>query len=84
VGVGARQSRRGRHRPGHAIWNGATQVAEWRVLAGPEASSLAPAATVPWNGLDTSITLAAPAAEFAVEALDSHGHVIGSSEPVGP
>jgi len=67
----------------HAIWNGATEVAQWRVLAGPDASSLVEITTAPWNGLDTSITVTTNAAEIAVEALDIHGHVIGSSEPVG-
>jgi hypothetical protein len=63
-----------------AIWNGATQVAEWRVLAGPDADSLS--ATVPWNGLDTTITVNTTAPTIAVEALDSHGHVIGESARV--
>jgi hypothetical protein len=67
----------------HAIWNGATQVAEWRVLAGPEAGSLTAVATVPWNGLDTAIPVNVTAPMFAVEALDSHGHAIGESQPVG-
>jgi hypothetical protein len=66
----------------HAIWNGATQVAEWRLFAGVAANSLAEIATVPWNGLDTTITVTAPEATIAVEALDRHCHVIGASEPV--
>jgi hypothetical protein len=67
----------------HAIWNGATEVAEWLVLAGPDATSLEPAATVPWNGLDTTVTLNATPAIVEVEALDAHGHLIGESATVG-
>jgi hypothetical protein len=66
----------------HAMWNGATQVAQWRVLAGADADSLTEVATAPWSGLDTTITVNTPEAEFAVEALDRHGHVIGTSESV--
>jgi hypothetical protein len=66
----------------HAIWNGATEVVGWRVLSGPDADSLAEAATVPWNGLDTSVVVTTQGQEFAVEALDSHDHVLGESEPV--
>jgi hypothetical protein len=65
----------------HAIWNGATQVVAWRVLAGAAASSLAEVKTAPWNGLDTSITVNTPESTIVVEALDGHGHVIGTSEP---
>jgi len=62
-----------------AIWNGATEVARWRILAGVDAGSLADVATVPWNGLDTTATIATTAPEVAVEALDSQGHVIRES-----
>jgi hypothetical protein len=66
----------------HAIWNGATDVAEWRVLAGPDATALAPVATAAWNGLDTAITVAGAPQEVEVVALDARGHVIGASQPV--
>jgi hypothetical protein len=66
----------------HAIWNGATQVTEWGVLAGADAGSLAEITSVPWNGFDTVISVAGGEAQFAVEALDAHGRVLGTSEAV--
>ncbi len=39
-------------------WNGATEVASWRVLAGASTSALAPAATAAKTGFQT--TIAAP------------------------
>jgi hypothetical protein len=66
----------------HAIWNGATEVAHWRVLVGSDESSLSGADTAPWNGLDTTITVDTQAPEIAIEALDPRGRVIGSSQPV--
>src|SRR5262249_33501048 len=50
----------------HAVWNGATDVADWRILAGPDAGSLAPVAVTAWNGLDTALTLPGAQAELEV------------------
>jgi len=66
----------------HAIWNGATQVESWRVLAGPAAGKLAPIRKAPWNGLDTAVTIRSIPSEVKVVALDSKGAVIGTSKPV--
>ncbi len=67
----------------HASWNGATEVAAWRVLAGKHASgSLAALATVPANGFESSTTLPVKYARVAVQALDSSGHVLGTSRTV--
>ena len=62
-----------------ASWNGATTVASWRVLAGSSPSTLAPVASAPKLGFET--TMAAPAAGryFAVQALAGSGAVIGVS-----
>ncbi len=69
----------------HAIWNGATEVASWRVLGGATASSLGVVGTAPWNGLDTVISVPGPAANSQVVALNSWGAVIGTSAMVsGP
>src|SRR5206468_11019383 len=57
----------------HAIWNGATDVADWRVLAGPDTASLAPVATAAWNGLDTRIELAGTPQLVEVAAPDARG-----------
>ncbi|TDD87670.1 hypothetical protein E1293_07595 [Actinomadura darangshiensis] len=71
----------------HAFWNGATGVAQWRLLAGPAEGDLAPVDTVGWDGLDTAIKLpAALGARFVqVEALDADGKVMDASpvEPAG-
>jgi hypothetical protein len=64
----------------HAIWNGATEVASWRVLGGVGDGPVAEVTTVPWNGLDTAVAMAAPLDAVQVVALDSTGSVIGMSD----
>jgi hypothetical protein len=66
----------------HAIWNGATGVAAWRVLAGSKPSSLVPTRTASWNGLDTRIKIRGLPSEVKVVALDATGNVLGMSRPV--
>jgi len=65
----------------HAVWNGATGVTRWRVLAGTSATGLEPLATAGWNGLDTAIAVPPGAALSYVEvqALDARNRVIGTS-----
>lgn len=67
----------------YASWNGATEVAQWRVLAGASASSLTPLATVARTGFETAIPVSATAPKLGVQALDSSGHVLGISAVVG-
>jgi hypothetical protein len=64
----------------HASWNGATEVASWRVLAGRQAGPLTALATIPASGFESSTTLPAKYARVAVQALDSAGRVLGSSQ----
>jgi Arylsulfotransferase (ASST) len=66
----------------HAIWNGATGVARWRVLAGRRPAKLSPVRTVAWNGLDTAIKIAGAPKEVRVVALDARGSVIAMSKPI--
>ena len=66
----------------HAIWNGATRVASWRVLAGSGPTKLAAARKAPWNGLDTAVTIRGIPSEVKVVALDPKGAAIGTSKPV--
>jgi hypothetical protein len=69
----------------HAVWNGATEVASWQILAGDSSSSLSVVTTVPWNGLDTEATAPGNPAVVQVVALDAMGTAIGTSAPVsGP
>jgi hypothetical protein len=74
----------------HMSWNGATGVASWRVLAGRQRGSLAPAATVRASGFESSAilpeTFTSPPTSYRyaqVQALDSTGHVLGTSPVVG-
>ncbi|HEX4467497.1 MAG TPA: arylsulfotransferase family protein, partial [Solirubrobacteraceae bacterium] len=60
-------------------WNGATQVASWRVLAGSSPSALVPVATAPWSGFQTTVAAPSAGPYFEVWALDSAGNVLGAS-----
>jgi len=64
----------------YASWNGATGVASWRVLAGPTPAQLAPVASAPKSGFETTIAAPATAPYFAVQALDAAGTVLGTSQ----
>jgi hypothetical protein len=63
----------------HASWNGATDVAAWRVLAGKRAGSVTAKATIQATGFETSTTLPARYDYVAVQALDAGGRVLGAS-----
>jgi hypothetical protein len=66
----------------YASWNGATSVASWRVLAGPDGAHLAPVVQTPRSGFETTIPL--PLGTYgviSVEALDSSGAVLGTAAP---
>ncbi|MFC0038963.1 arylsulfotransferase family protein [Actinomadura rayongensis] len=66
-----------------AIWNGATNVAQWRVLHGPTTTDLTPLTTVAWRGYDTTIPLKdEPSGYYQLQALDAHGHVLVQTAPV--
>lgn len=62
----------------YVSWNGATQVASWRVLTGSDASDAAPAATVPRAGFETAIPLKHPGGYVEVQALDAAGTLLRS------
>jgi Arylsulfotransferase (ASST) len=68
----------------YASWNGATEVASWRALAGSSSTSLAPVTSAPKLGFETAISLPRGLSGhyLAVQALNSAGTVIGSSAPV--
>jgi hypothetical protein len=65
-----------------ASWNGATGVARWQVLAGADAASLAPVATVARTDFETQADVTTPATMFAVRALDASGHALATSPAV--
>jgi hypothetical protein len=64
----------------HMSWNGASEVASWRILAGEHPRSLTARATIPDSGFESSTILTKRYAYAAVQALDSAGHVLGSSK----
>jgi Arylsulfotransferase (ASST) len=63
----------------YASWDGATLVARWRVLAGNSSRHLAAVASVRKHGFETSITLRKRYKRYKVQALDSKGHLLGTS-----
>jgi Arylsulfotransferase (ASST) len=65
-----------------ASWNGATNVASWRVLAGSSSTTLAAVTNGARIGFQTTISLPAPAAYVAVQALDPNGAVLGTSPTI--
>jgi hypothetical protein len=66
----------------YASWNGATEVARWRILGGPDAEHLSPVATGARHGFETHATVSSAAAAFAVEALAADGSVLRRSPAV--
>ena len=66
----------------HASWNGATEVASWRVLGGTASDSLKPGGIYPDNGFESEAIVAHKYAYVAVQALDSTGKVLATSPTV--
>jgi Arylsulfotransferase (ASST) len=69
-----------------ASWNGATEVARWELLAGDAPDALRPTgASAAKRGFETPVRAPRAARWLAARAVDAHGAVLGSSEPVrGP
>jgi hypothetical protein len=65
----------------YASWNGATEVARWRVLAGPDAEHLETVATAPTTGFETAIKVESQARVFRIAALAADGSVLRWSDP---
>jgi len=64
-------------------WNGATEVASWRLLAGSSPTAVTEAVTVPKTGFQSVIPLPPGSRYAAVQALDGDGGVIGVSPTIG-
>jgi EmrB/QacA subfamily drug resistance transporter len=64
----------------YASWNGATQLASWRVLAATGSSSAKAVATQAKSGFETAIAVPQGASSFTLQALDAAGRVIGTSQ----
>ncbi len=63
----------------YASWNGATDVAGWRVLAGDSASRLAAVRSAPKHKFESAIPIHSGDPDFAVQALSSSGRVLATS-----
>jgi hypothetical protein len=66
----------------HVSWNGATEVARWRVIGGPSVGALAPLATATTEGFETSIPISAPPRYIAAQAIGAREEVLGTSAAV--
>jgi Arylsulfotransferase (ASST) len=66
----------------YASWNGDTQTASWRVLAGPSPQQLTPVASAARSGFETAIATPGPEPYVAVGALDASGAVLGVSQTI--
>lgn len=65
----------------YVSWNGATEVAQWRLIAGPTEAEASEVTVVDKTGFETAIEFPDPANYVAVEALDVNGDVLGSGAP---
>jgi hypothetical protein len=66
----------------YVSWNGATNVAGWRVLAGPSASGLATVGIYPSQGFETAIAAPTTAPYLRVQALSASGTLLRTSPVV--
>lgn len=66
----------------YASWNGATDVASWRILGGASPGALSVATVAPLSGFETAV-ITGLYAYIAVQALDASGAVLATSATVG-
>ena len=66
----------------YASWNGATEVASWRVLAGFAPDNLQVVSQGERTGFETEVVVETEATWIAVEALSASGAILGSSEAI--
>ena len=64
----------------YVSWNGATDVARWRVLTGNANDELGAGTAVAKSGFETAIPLPAKGKYIAVQALDANGRVLATSK----
>jgi hypothetical protein len=66
----------------YVSWNGATDVATWQVLAGPDPDQLEPVGTSPWHGFETTLPVRTSEPYVAVRARSASGRVLGTTKVV--
>jgi hypothetical protein len=67
------------HTTVYASWNGSTQTVAWKLLAGPNRSSLKPVSITPRSGFETAIATTATGPFYEVKALGARGNVLSTS-----
>ena len=63
-------------------WNGATDVAEWVLLAGSAGESLDSVDRVPRDGFEGALPVPEGAERIAVRAIDRRGRTLGTSRSI--
>jgi hypothetical protein len=66
----------------YVSWNGATEVASWKVYAGSKENRLTQAASRRRTGFETAIPVPHDGPYFEAEALDAHGRILGRSSVI--
>ncbi|CAN5519647.1 hypothetical protein BH24ACT22_BH24ACT22_11770 [soil metagenome] len=66
----------------YVSWNGATQVDNWQVLAGPRQNKLKPAGFVPRKDFETAILVDTKEPYLIVQGRDASNKVLGASKAV--
>lgn len=66
----------------YASWNGATDIATWRMVAGRDAGSMNEIGRAGWAGLETRMRFPSDGLVAQVQALDTNGSVMGTSPVV--
>jgi hypothetical protein len=66
----------------YASWNGATEVANWEVLAGGHPGQLESLGTIPTDGFETAMQVQSSEPYIAVQAKHRSGRVLGDSSPL--
>jgi hypothetical protein len=65
-----------------ASWNGATEVAAWEVLAGPDPGKLGSVGSTPRDGFETAMLVQSSDPYIVVQARHHSGRVLGTSKLV--
>jgi hypothetical protein len=66
----------------YVSWNGATEVAAWRLDAGPRHGALRPGKKVARQGFETALRTTPGDKVARAVALDASGRVLGRSKPI--
>jgi hypothetical protein len=66
----------------YASWNGATEVALWEVLAGPDPAQLESLGSILRDGFETVMLVQTSEPFIAVQARHRSGRILGASIPI--